>query len=120
MKADDADLILRQLKKGQIGLAYWSLGFVLAGSIAGGLYTKYYPDKKRDDDTKKADELNMFGIDVPKNAQHNSQLQSLQMGATYSRIHEHYMDDKDAGGLTSFFAGAAGTGWRCVRVCSYC
>lgn len=111
MTNEESDAILVQLKKGQIMAAYWTLGFVLGGSMAGGMYTSMYPDKERDKDavTPDADYLNFRGLDVPKNAQHNTQFQSLQMGATWRMVHDHYVDDKGESQLMSIFAASAAT-----------
>jgi broad specificity phosphatase PhoE len=93
MDAAEANLIMTQLKKGQIGAAYWTMGLALGGSFAGGLWTKYDPDKKRGDRLK-ADEMNILGTDISKNVQHNTQLTSWQMGATWRGVYDHYIDDK--------------------------
>ncbi|MEI7509105.1 MAG: hypothetical protein WCJ62_06530 [Flavobacterium sp.] len=108
MTADEANLIMLQLKKGQIGAAYWTLGFIVAGQAAGGLYTKYYSDKERKKGQPKADELTIKGLDISKNVQHNIQLTSLQMGSTWGMIYNHYIDDKGASQMQAIAAATAG------------
>lgn len=111
MTHEESDAILLQLKKGQVAAAYWTLGFVLAGSMAGGMYTKFYSDQERNKDavTPDADYLNFRGFDVSKNVQHNTQFQALQMGATWKMVHDHYVDDKGESQLMSIFAATAAT-----------
>lgn len=104
---DEANLLMAQLKKGQIGTAYWTLGFIVAGSVVGGTYTKYYPDKQRKG--MKADEMNIGGIEIPKNVQHNYQLQSMQMGATWGMVYNHYIDDKGATQLEAMMYATGAT-----------
>lgn len=111
MTTEECDAILVQLKKGQISAAYWTLGFILAGSSAGGLYTRFYPDKEREQtiDMPESNRLNL-GININKNAQHNSQLQSLQMGATWRIVYDHYIDDKGESQLSAIIKATAATG----------
>lgn len=107
MNQEESDLIMRQLKKGQIGTAYWTLGFILGGSVVGGLYTKYDPDKERTGAL--TNELKVGGMDVPKDVQHNTQLQSLQMGGTWKTVYSHYINDKGASQLKALAAATAAT-----------
>lgn len=114
MSQEESDLLMRQLKKGQIGTAYWTLGFILAGSAIGGLYTKYDPDKERRGNPK-TDEMNLGGIDVPKNVQHNYQFQSMQMGGTWGTVYNHYIDDKGASQLKALAAATAAVGGAAIE-----
>lgn len=108
MSQEESDLIMRQLKKGQIGAAYWTLGFILGGTALGGLYTKYDPDKERGGNAK-INEMNFGGIDVPKDVQHNTQFQSAQMGATWNTVYNHFIDDKGASQLEALAKATAAT-----------
>lgn len=107
MTHEESDLIMRQLKKGQIGTAYWTLGFILGGSAVGGLFTKYDPDKERNGAL--TNELLINGHNVPKDVQHNTQLQSLQMGGTWKTVYNHYIDDKGASQMKALAAATAAT-----------
>lgn len=107
MSQEDADLLMRQLKKGQIGTAYWTLGFILGGSALGGLWTKYDPDKERKG--PKIDEMELGGTNVPKNVQHNTQFQSMQMGATWRVVYDHFIDDKGASQMEALTKASAAT-----------
>lgn len=107
MSQEDSDLLMRQLKKGQIGTAYWTLGFILGASALGGLYTKYDPDKERSG--PKINEMNLGGTDVPKDVQHNTQFQSMQMGATWKIVYDHFIDDKGASQMEALAKATAAT-----------
>ncbi len=107
MTQEESDLIMRQLKKGQVGTAYWTLGFILGGSVVGGLYTKYDPDKDRSGPL--TNELLIKGHNVPKDVQHNTQLQSLQMGGTWKTVYSHYINDKGASQMKALSAATAAT-----------
>lgn len=110
MTNQEADAIMVQLKKGQIGAAYWTLGFILAGSAAGGLYNSFYSDKEREKGLDpESDYLHLLGSDIPKDVQHNVQMQALQMGATWGVTYNHYIDDKGESQLMSIFAASAAT-----------
>lgn len=90
LEPEKADLILRQLKKGAIGAAYWTLGFYLHQN-AGGIWNRFDPDKKKGDRLRSG-HLEVDGIDIPKEVQHTTQLQALQYGATARNVYYHYKD----------------------------
>jgi broad specificity phosphatase PhoE len=100
LQPEQADIVMRNLKKGSIGAAYWALGIYLVGN-AGGLWNRYDPDKKksgkRDIDLKPdrphSDVLKLGDLDIPKGVQHTPQLQALQYGATFANVHNHYAQD---------------------------
>ncbi|MCW3111364.1 MAG: hypothetical protein JWQ09_5870 [Segetibacter sp.] len=115
LSAEDKDLLLLQLKKGTVGAFYWTLGSLLAGSAAGGLYNKFYSDKDREKAQNgggldpQSGYLNLLGTNVPKDWQHNYQFQSLQNGATWSMIYNHYRNDSDETISGSFMKAGFGT-----------
>ena len=90
-----ADIMLRDLKKGAIGSVYWTLGFIMAGSALGGFFNKSYPDKKRDEKEKGHDEMEIFGKQIPHGAQHAVPLQQMQMAATFA-LTLKYFNEKDS------------------------
>lgn len=108
MTNEEANTVMLQLKKGQVAAAYWTLGFVLGSSVGGGLYTKYYPDKKRHGKMR-SDEMKIGDIEVPKNVQHNTQLQAFQMGTTWSIVYGKYIKDKGHSQLKAIAAATAAT-----------
>jgi hypothetical protein len=89
-----ADLMLRDLKKGAIGSVYWTLGFIMAGNALGGFFNKSYPDKKRDKDEKGHDEMEIFGKNIPHGVQHAVPLQQMQMAATFA-LTLKYFNEQD-------------------------
>jgi hypothetical protein len=113
---EQADIVMRQLKKGAIGAAYWTLGVFLVGN-AGGLWNRYDPDKKksgqRDVDLKgnrpHSDVLKIGDLDVPKGVQHTPQLQALQYGATFANVHNHYVQDLKESEYKAWGAGIMAT-----------
>lgn len=113
LSQDEANHIMNQLKKGRIGSAYWTLGLVLGASALGGAYSKYNPDNKKTG--LKADEMKVGSVDVPKDVQHNTQLQSAQMGATYRNVYDHYINDKGASVIEASVAALAATGGALVE-----
>lgn len=115
MSQEDSDLLMRQLKKGQIGTAYWTLGFILGGSAIGGLYTKYDPDKGRKRGDPKINEMNLGGVDVSKDVQHNTQLQSMQMGGTWETVYSHFIDDKGASQMEALAKATAATAGAAIE-----
>ena len=90
-----ADLMLRDLKKGAIGSVYWTLGFIMAGNALGGFFNKSYPDKKRDKKEKRHDEMEIFGKQIPHGVQHAVPLQQMQMAATFA-LTLKYFNEKDS------------------------
>lgn len=115
MSQEDSDLLMRQLKKGQIGIAYWTLGFILGGSAIGGLYTKYDPDKGRKRGDPKINEMNLGGVDVSKDVQHNTQFQSMQMGGTWETVYSHFIDDKGASQMEALAKATAATAGAAIE-----
>ncbi len=94
LEPEQADLILRQLKKGAVGAAYWTLGLCLYQN-SGGIWNRFDPDKKKGSRLK-SDQLKIGELDVPKGVQHASQLQSFQYGATARNVYHHYKDEMGA------------------------
>lgn len=112
LSAEEKDMLLLQIKKGTVSAFYWSLGAMLAGSAAGGLYTKFYSDKDRENGAgldPASGFLTLGGMDVPKDWQHNYQFQALQNGATWQMIYDRYRNDKDESLVSSFAKAGFGT-----------
>lgn len=88
---EKADLILRQLKKGAVGAAYWTLGYYLHQN-AGGIWNRFDPDKKKGNRLH-SDEIKFGETEIPKAMQHTTQMQAFQYGATARNVFYHYKDD---------------------------
>lgn len=82
LRPEEADLIMRQLKKGSAGGAVMLLGF-LNPDVVGGYYQ---PGKKRAPGDVKAGSIRVYGHDIPSWALHNPLLETLQIGSTIRRV----------------------------------
>jgi len=108
LETEQADAIMRQLKQGTLGTALWMLGWFGYASF-GGLYTKFDPNKKREEGDLLSDEMEINGIKIPKPVQHAVPLEVLQMAATSRRIYENYVDNKGVSSITALTAAALGS-----------
>jgi predicted nucleic acid-binding Zn-ribbon protein len=104
LKPEDADLIMRQLKKGSLGSALMALGF-LASSAVGGYYQEH---EKRKLGEPKAGGIKVAGIDVPSWLMHSPAFEAIQMGSTLRRVAESHTASGEerglpAGALASLF-----------------
>jgi hypothetical protein len=108
LETEQADAIMRQLKQGTLGTALWMLGWFGYASF-GGLYSKFDPNKKREEGDLLSDEMEVNGVKIPKPVQHAVPLEVLQMAATARRIYENYVDNKGVSNITSLTAAAAGS-----------
>lgn len=107
LKPEEADLIMRDLKKGAIGSALLLLGF-FSPQLFGGYYQ---PGQKRKKGDVKFGMARVFGVDIPSFLMHNPLLETLQLGATVRRVAESKLrkKDKEQQGITSgMLAGALG------------
>jgi hypothetical protein len=108
LETEQADAIMRQLKQGTLGTALWMLGWFGYASF-GGLYTKFDPNKKREEGDLLSDEMEINGIKIPKPVQHAVPLEVIQMAATARRIYENYVDNKGVSSTTALTAAALGS-----------
>lgn len=97
---DEADQILRMMKKGLIGPALYALGFLLAAHGAvriGGMFMKGQP-KRKDADA----ETGSVGP-ISKDWLHSPYEEVFQMGASTQRVADSYLHkkDKEKQGLTA-------------------
>jgi hypothetical protein len=93
LKPEEADLIMRHLKKGSLGAAAMTLGF-LAPQVIGGYYQKGI---KRKDDDVKAGGVRLYGQYIPKTVLHAPLLEALQVGSTIRRVADSKLRKKDTG-----------------------
>jgi len=92
LKPEEADLIMRQLKKGSLGAAVLVLGYLEADNI-GGYYQSGTKQKK---DAAKYGGLKIFGHDIPRFLVHNPLLEMLQLGATVRKVADSRLHKSDA------------------------
>jgi hypothetical protein len=79
LSADEADYVMRALKKQSIGLGFMMLGYARPDAVGG-----YYTGPRRKDDLESGS-LKVFDIDMPHWALHTPLLEALQFGATLRR-----------------------------------
>ncbi len=105
LKPEQADLIMRELKKGSIGAAVLALGYFNADMIGG----YYQPGKKQKPKDVKYGSIRVAGVDIPSFLLHNPLLETLQIGATLRHVAESKLrkKDKEAQGLTAGTMAAA-------------
>ena len=91
LSPEQADLILRDLKKGSVGAAVLALGYFNADAIGG----YYQPNKKPKPGEVPYGSIRVYGHDVPAYLLHNPLLETLQIGATVRRVSESKLRKKD-------------------------
>jgi hypothetical protein len=91
LKPEQADLIMRQLKKGSLGGGVLVLGYIYADNIGG----YYQSGTKQKSDAPKYGGLKVFGTDIPRFLVHNPLLEMLQLGATVRHVAESKLHKKD-------------------------
>ena len=107
LKPEDADLIMRDLKKGSLGSALLLLGY-LSPSLIGGYYQM---NDKKSIGHPKFGSIQVGGVNVPTFLIHNPLLETLQIGATVRHVADSKLRKKDyeTQGLGSgIFAGLIG------------
>lgn len=92
LNPEQADLIMRELKKGTLGGAALLLGYFNADKVGG----YYQPGVKRKKGDVGFDDVRIFGHDVPGYLLHNPLLETLQIGATARRVADAKFAKKDA------------------------
>src|SRR5262249_27593832 len=91
LKPGEADLIMRELKKGSVGAAGILLGYLNADKIGG----YYQRGQKRDKSDVGFAKIRVFGVDIPTYLIHNPLLETLQIGATIRRVSDSKLRKKD-------------------------
>lgn len=107
MKPEEADVILRHLKKGAIGAAVLAYGYFNPDTFGG----YYQPGEKRKSEDVKAGGAKIGGHEIPSYLLHNPLMEQLQIGATIRRVKDSYASKKDSeprGISEGVWAGALG------------
>jgi hypothetical protein len=104
LQPEQADSIMRSLKKGSLGAATLALGYFGAGSIGG-----FYQPGNRDKKDVSFGGVRVFGHEVPKYLVENPLLAMLQVGATIRRVADSrlHVNDSDTQGAGSGAVAAA-------------
>lgn len=105
---EEADAVMKQLKQGTLGTALWLVGWFGYSSF-GGLYSKYNPAKKKNEDDLIHDEMEVGGKRIPKPVQHALPLEIIQTAATARRIFENYVKKKNENVVSASFNSALGS-----------
>ena len=91
LKPEQADQIMRELKKGTIGTAALLLGYYLPQYVGG----FYQQGEKRPKEDVKYGGVRMFGHDIPKTILHHPLIEAAQIGATIARVADSKLRKKD-------------------------
>ncbi len=88
---EQADYVMRQLKNGSVGAAYFAIGMFSSKAIMGGVWNKDDKKGKRSTPYRAAfNEMKPLGVSIDKRIQHAMPLYIMQLGATTARIYNHY------------------------------
>lgn len=104
---EQADIIMRNFKRGSLGLGMVALGFFNPQSVGG----YYQQGQKRDPRDVKIGGLRLFGVDIPPALIHNPLLEQLQIGATIRRVADSKLRKHDqspqgyANGVMAAYSG---------------
>jgi len=104
LSPEEADVIMRQLKKGSVGLAAMAIGAALP-DVFGGFYRK---GVDKDEEAPDYGGIIIGGQKIGKNFLHNPAFVAFQIGATVRKIWDDSIDESsEFGDKASTFAGAA-------------
>jgi hypothetical protein len=101
---EEADMVMRNLKKGSIGAGALLLGYFNPESF-GGYYEKY---EKRKPGDLKAGQSKVFGLTIPAWLQESPIFQTMQLGATVRRVQDKIVHGEPEGITKGIWAGAMG------------
>ncbi len=107
LKPEQADLIMRELKKGSVGTAALLTGYFLPQAFGG----FYQQGKKRDPKDVQYNGARVGGVNVSRTVLHNPMIETAQIGATAARVAESKLRKKDVekqGLSAGAMAGALG------------
>lgn len=105
LTVEESDMIMRNLKKGAVGSAALLVGFLNPTEFGG-----FYQEKeKRKEGDLKANQMRIFGTQLPSWLLHAPIFNAMQLGATIRRVKDKYMHEhKDDATLNGVMAGALG------------
>jgi hypothetical protein len=108
MTEAEANLVLRQLKKGSLGLAFMLIGFFNPELIPMGGY--FQRGQKREKDSVPYGAARLYGVDVPRSMIEHPAIEASQIGATVRNVSDSKMrKNGDEQGITAgLMAGALG------------
>lgn len=104
LSPDEKDVILRNLKKGTLGLAALSLGY-MNPQVFGG----YYQEKeKRGPNEAKPNSVKLFGVNIPAWLVESPIFQAMEIGATVRRVKDTVVKGNPKGLSEGIWAGGLG------------
>lgn len=101
---DQADLIMRELKKGSVGAAMLLLGYFNYKQV-GGYYQR--GEKRRPTDTK-AGTVKVNGLEIPQQLMHHPAMETVQLGSTVRRVSDARVRGHEQGMAEGAIAGGLG------------
>ncbi len=107
LKPVERDAIIREISKGAVGAAIMGLYYFKHDQVDFGGY--YQQGEHRKPNDVKADELRIYGVNVPKQLIHHPMFQAAQFAATTARVSASklHKGDKDPVGVASALGAAA-------------
>lgn len=100
----EADALIRNLKKGTLGLGLMTLGFLRPDMF--GAKTFYKKGVKQDDDDLEEGEVKFFGMTLPHWATDNPYFWAMKVGASARNFFDYYRNQKEEGVTTSIMQTA--------------
>ncbi len=104
LSADEKDVIIRDLKKGSLGAAALTLGY-MNPQIFGGYYQEH---EKRKPTDAKAGAVKIGGVNIPAWMIESPIFQAMQIGATIRRVKDTKVKGEEQGIGEGVWAGALG------------
>lgn len=104
LSQDEAESVMRNLKKGTIGHVALMAGY-LNPQIFGGYYQK---DEKRNPNDVKAGDMKIGGVNIPAWALEAPLFQAMQLGATVRRVKDTMVKGQEKGLGEGIWGGALG------------
>lgn len=95
LSPEDADYVMRNLKKGLVGTAAMGIGAGLSQQF-GGFFTQ---GNYSTPEGMKAGEIKVLGVNIPRLFLHHPLIEAMQFGATFAHLHQ----DREEGSLSSLF-----------------
>jgi hypothetical protein len=84
MSEDDADSLMRSLKKGSVGVAAMAIGYNMPNMFGG----YYYKGRSKNDDDVNFDQIKIGDFTIPSWATHFPLFEVMQLGATIRRVQD--------------------------------
>ena len=91
LSPQEADIIVRHLKKGLSGAAFMALGYFNPGAVGG----FYQANRKRDENEVEYGGARIGGLDIPHWMLHNPLFLAMQFGATVRHVQDSYLRKHD-------------------------